>query len=244
MNRAENALRRGLELYNQGEFIRADETARTSLAEFPEDGPLWQLHGMARRQVGDFAAALAALETASLLIPLDPAAECALADCYLKAGKTDLARQMYRHLATSGRCPTDGLLMLAARLGSVGDNAHALDVCREKWRREPVCHEALFGMAYYMRRLGRPIQAIIPVVRRAQELAPHLAAYRVLLASLLAEGGQMGEAYEMLLRDVPPDTVKCPCCLHRMLTIFRVAGDEARSKEVQAQIEQLRRGAG
>jgi sarcosine oxidase delta subunit len=54
----------------------------------------------------------------------------------------------------------------------------------------------------------------------------------------------MEEAYEMLLRDVPPDTVNCPYCLRRMLTIFRVAGDEARSREVRVQIEQLRRAAG
>jgi hypothetical protein len=104
-----------------------------------------------------------------------------------------------------------------------------------------MCHEALFGMAYYMRRLGSPLQAIIPIVRRAQALAPHLLPYRVLLASLLAEVGQMEEAYELLLRDASPASVNCPCCLHRMLTIFRIAGDEARSREVQGRIDHLRR---
>jgi tetratricopeptide (TPR) repeat protein len=241
MKSSDHALCRGLALYQQSEFSGADETARAALVEFPDDGPLWQLHGMARSQMGDWAAALAALETASLLIPLDPVAECNLADCYYKAGKTDLARQMYRHLATSGRYPAESLLMLAARLGNVGDNAQALKLCREKWRRTPTAHEALFGMAYYMRRLGRPIRAIIPVVKRAQAIAPKNTTYRVLLASLLTHIGQIDEAYELLLRDVSPATVDCCCCLHRMLTIFRIAGDEARTREVQAQIEQRRR---
>jgi pentatricopeptide repeat protein len=165
---------------------------------------------------------------ASVLIPLNPGAECALAECYAKAGQTERARDLYRDLAKSSRCPAALLPAIASGLGSVGDNESALEVCRELSRREPMQHEACFGTAFYMRRLAYPVEMIIPVVTRAHELAPHLIHYRVLLASLLASIGEYQEASD-LLRHVPPDSVRCRSCLRRMMAIFRLAGEHTLS---------------
>jgi Flp pilus assembly protein TadD len=62
---------RCLELHRRGDFVRAEELAREGLREDPENGTLWQLDGLMRRGRGDFDGARDALETASLLVPLN-----------------------------------------------------------------------------------------------------------------------------------------------------------------------------
>jgi tetratricopeptide (TPR) repeat protein len=228
MNEPEDVLRRCFELYHRGELAHASELSEHALHKFPDDGALWQLDGLVRRDRGDFDGARRALEMASVLIPLNPGAQCALAECYARAGQTGLARDLYRDLARSGRAPTPLLPAVASGLGSVGDSESALEVCRELSRREPTQHEAFFGMAFYMRRLAYPVEMVIPVVARAHELAPQFIPYRVLLASLLASIGEYQEASD-LLRDIPPDSVRCRSCLRRMMTIFRLAGEHTLS---------------
>jgi tetratricopeptide (TPR) repeat protein len=238
MNRARDIFHRSLEHFHQRRFSQAEIVARAGLSEFPDDGLLWQLLGMLRQRAGDFEGASEALETASLLVPLDPSVRCALADCHARLRRTELARQLYQHLAQDDACPTALLPAVASGLGSIGDDATALDVCRELSRREPTRHEALFGIAFYMRRLGHPAESLIPVVARAHELAPEVTTYRVLLASLLANTGEHQEAYE-LLRDVPPESVRCSGCLRRMMAVFRLAGDDARLGTCREQAERI-----
>jgi tetratricopeptide (TPR) repeat protein len=228
MNEPEDVLRRCFELYHRGELAHASELSEHALHKFPDDGALWQLDGLVRRDRGDFDGARRALEMASVLIPLNPAAQCALAECYARAGQTGLAQDLYRDLARSGRAPTSLLPAVACGLGSIGDSESALEVCRELSRREPTQHEAFFGMAFYMRRLAYPVEMVIPVVARAHELAPQFIPYRVLLASLLASIREYPEASD-LLRDIPPDSVRCRSCLRRMMTIFRLAGEHTLS---------------
>ena len=224
MNQPGDVLRRCLELYHRGELAHASELTEHALRKFPDDGALWQLDGLVRRDRGDFDGARRVLEMASVLVPLNPGAQCALAECYARAGQTERARDLYRDLAKSSRCPAALLPAIAAGLGSIGDHESALEVCREVSRREPTQHEAFFGMAFYMRRLAYPVDMVIPVVTRAHELAPQLVPYRVLLASLLASIGEYQEASD-LLRHIPPGSVRCRSCLRRMMTIFRLAGE-------------------
>ena len=238
MNPARDIFDRCLEHFHRGRFPQAERLARAGLREFPEDGLLWQLLGMFRQRAGDFVSASEALETASLLVPLDPSVRCALADCHARLGRAELARQLYRLLAGDGACPTALLPAVASGLGSVGEDATALDVCRELSRREPTRHEAFFGMAFYMRRLGHPVESLIPVVTHAHDLAPEIVTYRVFLASLLATTGKHQEAYE-LLRDVPPESVRCSGCLRRMMAVFRLAGDDARARDCREQAKRV-----
>ena len=232
MNESEDVLRRRFELYHRGELAHANELSEHALHKFSDDGALWQLDGLVRRDRGDFDGARRALEMASVLIPLNPGAQCALAECYARARQPELAHDLYRYLAKSGRSPTALLSAIASGLGSVGDNESALEVCRELSRREPTQHEAFFGIAFYMRRLAYPVEMVIPVATRAHELAPQFIPYRVLLASLLASIGEYKEASD-LLRDIPPDSVRCRCCLRRMMTIFRLAGEHTLSDACQ-----------
>ena len=242
MHQPPDLLHQCLELLHDGRVIQADGLAREGLKHAPDDGALWQLLGLMRRERGDFEGAMAALETASVLIPLNSAARCALADCYARACKGNLARDLYRLLAADADCPTALLPAVASGLGSVGDDATALEVCRELSRREPERHEALVGMAFYMRRLGHPATSIIPVVSRAHDLAPRFAPYRVLLGTLMAHVGRHSEATD-LLREVQPESIHCPCCLRRMMAIFRLAGDHALCDACRRQADHVGRTA-
>lgn len=227
MGQTQDLWDRCLELFNQGRIDEADRLASESVRAFPDDGLHWQMHGLLRQRVGDFAGACEALETASLLVPLEPAAQCALADCHAKAGRIELAQDLYRALAESGRCPTALLPSVSSGLNNVGDSRTALEVCRELIRRDPSRHEAYFGVAYAMRKLGHSSESILPTMLRAHELAPESPVYRIVLASLLAQVGHHDEAYD-LLRDVRPDSVRCPCCVRRIMAIFQRAGDAQR----------------
>ena len=219
MDRPRDVLGRCLELFHQGLIAEADRLAGEGLESSPDDGDLWQMHGLLRQCLGDFTGACSSLETASLLVPLSPSARCALADCYARTGQAALARDLYRHLTGDDRIPSELLAAVASGLGGLGDDEAALGACRDLVRRDPTRHEAHFGVAYYLHRLGHPAEAALPAVALAHELAPGVPLYRVVLASLLAQAGEHEEAYD-LLHGVDPRSVGCRCCLHRMMSVF------------------------
>src|SRR5208337_3806107 len=88
MNEPEDVLRRCFELYHRGELAHASELSEHALHKFSDDGALWQLDGLVRRDRGDFDGARRAREMAGVLRPLTPGAQCALADCYARAGQS------------------------------------------------------------------------------------------------------------------------------------------------------------
>lgn len=231
-------LGRCLELFQQGLIAEADRLASEGLDSDPDNGALWQFHGLLRQRQGDIDGARTALETASLLVPLSPSGRCALADCYARTGKRELARDLYVHLANDIRTPPELLPAAASGLGGLGESEAALDVCRELIRRDPSRHEAHFGVAYYLRRLGHPLEAAVPPVSRAHQLAPNVPLYRIVLASLMTKLGDHEEAYD-LLRGVDPQSVGCRCCLTRMMTVFSRAGDHTRFDACRAREEMI-----
>jgi hypothetical protein len=79
-------------------------------------------------------------------------------------------------------------------------------------------------VAFYLRRLGLPPEAVIPAVTRAHELAPDEILYRTALAALLDHIGRREDAVE-LLQNVNLGSVRCRCCLRRVSSILRADGD-------------------
>jgi tetratricopeptide (TPR) repeat protein len=235
MNTLQDLMQRCLELFHRDRIAEADRLARELTRAFPDDGEFWQLHGLFRQREGDFDGACDALETASMLVPLSPAAQCALADCHARAGRRDLAKQLYLALADNRSCPTAILSSVASGLGCTGDAEAALEVCRELTLREPDHHEAYFGMAYYMRQLGRESGEILPLIARAHELSPEHPVYRVVMASLLAQLGNFEEAC-MLLRGVGPAAVTCGGCLHRIMAILDRGGAQDALRDLLIQV--------
>ena len=131
---------------------------------------------------------------------------------------------LYRHLANDPRCPTELLSATARGLGWIGDDKTALQACRELSRRDSTRHDAYFGEAYYLRRLGYSAETVLPIVLQAYESAPNVALYRVALASLLNGVGEIEEAQD-LIRGVTPESIGCRCCLQRVLAVFQSADD-------------------
>jgi tetratricopeptide repeat protein len=131
MGQHQNGLDRCSRLVSAGKLAEAVRLAERAVECHPEDGDLWQFLGQVRHRLGKLAGAQSALETASLLVPLEPPARRALADCYARTGHPSSAADLYR----DARCPTDLLPSVASGLGGLGEYGAALEVCRELIRR-------------------------------------------------------------------------------------------------------------
>jgi Flp pilus assembly protein TadD len=179
---------RAVQLYDAGQYAEAADLARQALQESPDDGRLWQLYGTARCNLQDFDSAREALENASALIAL-----------YHRMGQPDLARVTYEHLAEA--VVNTGLLSaLAARLGALDESAAALKVCRRITDLDPAHHQAFFGIAFYLCRLGFSSEALIPHLAMAVDQTGRPSLVQVGGSRLVLRGD---EAVQILVRHVP-----------------------------------------
>jgi Flp pilus assembly protein TadD len=228
----------GMMLLKRRDLHAAISLAQDGLQSFPDDGDLWELLGVSQYHAGDHAAARDSLEHASAIQPLDLGARYCLAGAYERTGLRDVAVFVYRLIADDERAPTCLLPKIATRLGQMTEYSAALDVCRIIVGREPNHHGAHFGIAFYLRKLGDPMEQVAPQLARAHELAPEVALYRVALASLLQELGDTEAACD-LLRDVSLDSLGCTCLLKRMALFFRLAGETQRAQDCARRLRQL-----
>jgi tetratricopeptide (TPR) repeat protein len=217
----------GLRLYELGDLEACEQLLRVALLEFPDDGRIVQLQGLVWHARRRYLAAVRALELASALVPLSLPAQLAMADSYRRAGRPNDARPILSYLAERSDMPTVLLPNLTAGLGLVGEYQQALDVCREASRREPERDEPLYGMAYYMNKLGYPTEVMLALLRRCRALAPESRLYRTSLAVMCGRAGLWEEAYE-LFADVDPQTVRCQTCIRFMIGVFEHIGDHER----------------
>jgi Flp pilus assembly protein TadD len=224
-------------LYEDGEFALAADLARHFLRETPDDGRLLEIYGAACCNLKAYDAAQDALETATMLVPLHPLAQFALATCYVIADKPDLAAMMFEHLVGVVRC-TSMLSAIATRLGGLGRYESALEVCLKIKRIDPAHHQALFGVAYYLNHLGNPPEALIEPLAMAMDLAPHVHHYRINLAFVLADTGRVDQACE-LFAGVPLELINCPCVVRRIKDLFERNGDWGQSIRCQARLSCL-----
>ena len=216
-----------VQLYEESRFEEATAVAREAIEESPDNGRLWELYGTARCRLQDFEVACEALETASVLVPLHPLAQYALAACHAHANRTELACLIYEHLGESVT-ETRLLSLVAVRLGALNEHSAALKVCRRIVDLDPRHHQAIFGIAYYLYRLGFSSRTVIPHLEMALALSPDILSYRLNLAFALFENGCDRRAHE-LLRPVAVEDVSSPCCLQRMRQVFDRVGDHARA---------------
>lgn len=228
----------GAQLCSIGQGRQSLELASDSLTHLPEDGHLLALKGLALRTLGQLADAQDALESAACLIPLPPAAACALAECYLSQSKFELAGLVFRHLAGRADLPFELLAPLASGFGRLKEFELALTVCRQAAALAPEADEPLFAMAYFMRRLARPPEVILPVMQQALRLAPDSQIYRLALASLCAEMRDL-EAARQVLALIAIENVSCVSCLNRMHDIFTRAGDVVRRDQCAQRVRSL-----
>ena len=238
MNSAREIFKIGLGLLKSGLINRVTDLAAEAVEDHPDDGPLWELLGVAYQREGRSTEALHALETASLLKPLDIGARFCLAEAYAATGSQELAVFVYRMVSEDPKSPVWLLPKVASHLGDMGEFEHALDVCQTIVERDFTRHEAHFGMGFYLRRLGAKMERVFSAIQQAFELSPESTLYRVVLASLLRESGRHEEAYE-LLQQIPVGSVDCPHSLRRMLTIFHTASDMQRALDCSRCLRQI-----
>jgi tetratricopeptide (TPR) repeat protein len=224
--------------FHQGDYLTAREICRNGLEHQVDSGRLWELSGISSWFLGEIDQALVALENASLLVPLLPISQIALASAYAHFDKPDLARLIYRHLQSLPEFPVPLLPQLAAGLGRVGEVEAALTVCEQLVELRPGHHPAWFGIAYYLRRLGRPLTDIIPPLEIAHQLAPHMRTYRLNLSACLAQVDRFEEAYAYVCA-IPIEEIRCPHWLQTMLPVFAAVGDENREIECQQLLREL-----
>ena len=217
------------EAYEAGRFTEAGEQLRVALLQFPEDGRLIERQGLVWHASGDFTAAVRALETAALLVPLTISVQMVQAHSYLRIGRKTEAQTILRYLATRTDLPTPLLPQLCVGLGRVGEYQLALEMCREASLRDSESDEAVYGMAFYMSKLGYPPETVLPLLRRAFALEPHRPIYRLGLAVACARNGLMREAYD-LFRGLNVEQIACVRCLDAMAQVCRNFGDKARVK--------------
>lgn len=217
----------GLSLLKSGRVESAAELAASAVCDFPDDGPLWELLGVSHQRAGSHELAREALEMATLLKPLDIGARFCLAEAYAATGSSEMAVFVFRLVSDDPQTPTWLLPKIASQLGELEEFGHALGVCQLIIERDPLRHEAHFGVGFYLRRLGIAPCKVLTAVGRAHEIAPDVPLYRIVCASLLKELGQAEAAYD-LLQSLPAGSVDCASSLRRMLDVFHTANDVQR----------------
>lgn len=105
--------------YQVGDFDVALRRVLCALREDRDDGRAWETLGLVQYARGRFRSCVSALECASLLVPLQPAARVCLAHGYGKIGKTTLSRDLLVALIDDASLTMALLLQVAVGLDTI-----------------------------------------------------------------------------------------------------------------------------
>lgn len=238
MSRIEDETERLVSQVETGDPSAAERAVRDALADDPDRAPLRELLGRALFRQGKHEEAIVELEAASSFGALDCSGEAALAHSYGRTGRSELAAWVFRDLRQRAEVPNELLADGAAMLGEVGETQEAFEVCAELRRRNPECHRAAFGMAYYMNRQARPAEEILPLLEFAHAKSSDCVMYRLGLAFCLDRLGRSHAAWE-ILRGLELDQVHWPHCLSRIMEIASTVGDRAQLLACQGRLREL-----
>lgn len=238
MTAADCICRTATERLDDDDFAGALALARTGLVKHKDHAGLLQVYGLAAYHLGEPRAALAGLESASIVAPLAPVSQLALADLYMGSGMRKSAAAGLSFLTERGRCPNALLPDLARLLGKFGAYRSAFKVCRRIVRIRSWYHPAHYGMAHYLAKLNAPPTRVIRHLRAAVRLAPGAVPYRLALAGTLATARRPAEACDVI-RPVPARAVNCPACLKRLLKAAEAANDSELVKRFQDRLRDV-----
>ncbi len=218
-------------LINQDRFHEAKQVVDRELDSQPDNGRLWELKGMIHHLLEEFRQSVAAIERASLLIPLSPASRVMLGLGYARIGKQVLSRDLLTSLLESGDLSIDWRLQIASALDALGYPDLAVHGCRGAIEQDPLSAQAYYDMAYYTGRCQRPPHVTESLIRKAIDLGPDRAQFRIGLAALLIETDRAWDAYQAVrnLTHAQIDNLNCQCCLTRISDLYDAAGDYRRS---------------
>lgn len=120
---------------------------------------------------------------------------------------------------------------LAMGLGRLREFHLALDVCKQGAAKNPNCHHARYGVAYYMSKLGYPLELTYSVLRRVVEMVPGIFVYRMAASTILCQMGETDRAY-LAIADATAEelnSISCRCCIERLIFLYKSASDKNRT---------------
>jgi len=234
-------LQRILEQYRDGRLDEAIHLAQQALQESPDEGRLWELRGLIHRDRSETAAAVDALERASLLVPLQTFSRIALAEGYGKLGRRELARDLYLECLKPPEPEVESLLHIGAGLEACGFPGLAMKACRLAQRSDPQHPQPYYDMGYYAARCGYPMHVVESLARRAISFDPENVHYRVGLASLLLRQDRLDDALNVIgaMTDRQIHAIRCRCCLERITELFEQTGDRSRAEQCRRHAQRL-----
>ncbi len=224
-------VRQMYEAGNVEEAIEASHVALQNNMPQREIVRLLEIKGIAHHALRQFSEARQCLDGAMQQGALSASGVLALGDCNFALGETEAASDCYRALADDERTPTPLLAALARALSKTGEVERAVLVCRRAAASKPQCHHALFGVAFYMSKAGSDPATILPLIQRVIDMAPGIFAYRMAMMSTLVKMNQQDQAY-LAIADASQQelaSVRCRCCLNRLITLYKDAGDRQRA---------------
>lgn len=197
----------------------------------PDQGELLITRSRILGDQGDWPAALAAVETASFLIPLDLESQLHLAECHLRVGNRELSLVAYEDLLSNRALPVGAYDAVYEAFQELGEHESALQACRSAIAFDPYNDRAYFRMALCMSELAYPPKQITAVLCKAVDLDPDNVQYRSLLAVQLSLTKRRTEAYSVLAARDHDElaAVSCPCMARKLLEICVWAGDIQRA---------------
>lgn len=231
--------------YHSGNLRKGMTIVQRCLDADPDDGRAWELSGLIHYSGGNFRQSVHALELASALVPLCSAGRVCLAHAYAKTDRIGLACDLMTDLIDDDSISVPLLLQVAAGFDSIDQPDLAVRTCQRVIQRDGQVAQAHYDLGFYAGRIGVPRQQIELSIRKAVELSPDVAQYRVGLAGLLLEQEQAEEACDLVadLSDAELTSLDCSCCLQRLATLYRLAADERRVVVCQRRLMDLEVGA-
>jgi len=230
------------ERYEAGNAAGAIEAAKAAMLQDPQpdDAPrILELKGISHHALRQFEYGRLAFQAAAALEPLSASGMLAHGDCLFACGDPARAAEIYRALADDSRTPLPLLAGLARALGKVKQYERAVMVCQRAAALQPGCHHAQFGVAFYMAKADSPPAAIVPLIQKSIDMAPGVFGYRIALITTLQKLNQNEKAYLAIADATTKElaSVRCRCCINRLIQMFENAGDMQRAKFCRSRVD-------
>lgn len=230
--------RRAAEMFANGFHRGAIDVLEVATRQAPDDGSLWcarakMLHGVGRR-----VEALDNIERAQLLVPLDCCGRLILADGLREVGRETLAADAYLALAEEENLDGNILVGLYDGFAHLEMWRKAAQVSRSAVIETPDDDAAIFNLARALIALEQPAESVVPLLRRAVQLAPKSESYRLALVVQLLRQRSCDEAYDELrvLSKSSITSICCRGCGRRLLALAIEYGDRERAALIATQL--------
>lgn len=225
-----NDLEAARDAFEQGNLALALCLIRSHLRQHKDDGRGWELLGLIQHTRGRAKASVSALERATVLVPLYPAARVSLALGYGSIGKRTLSKELLADLIGDNALTVPLLLQVAGGLDAIDQPGFAARACREASRRDPEQSRPYYDLGYYAARCGQPSHITENLARKAISLDPDNVCYRIGLASHLMRENRIEEGYDVIrhLTNHQIVQIDCQCCVERIVALFESARDYRR----------------